>query len=295
MNDFQSQLLAAAQASGMVSDADDAPAADSASVEPELETGADDGLARDEDDTALADDGDDDDLGLADDETDEPSEREAELLRQLQALQDQQTRYEAERLAAEQERQQAAWAQAEVGLDTWLRRSTATLQQRAIRDEQIAQESADPQTMRNHLAALRQRDEEWVWSQYRTQKQVYEQHKTGALMTALAQTRIREWAEQTAQRYGLTKESAGDLMRYPDGTPVHPDAMPARAAELAEQRRRERNLKRQLSQAKRSQAADALRATTGIAPGGGQPRSVPEFKSWREEMQWAANELGIGR
>jgi hypothetical protein len=301
MDDFQSQVLAAAQATGLVPPADGADPDEAASetTEPVADADGDLGLARDEDaaddDAFLADDDGDAEDADADGDEPEPSEREAQLLREVAELRERETRREAERIAAEQERTRAQWAQAERGLDGWLDRSLATLEQRAMADEQMALRSEDPQAMRNHLAALRQRDRQWVWSQYQTQKQVYEQQKTGALMTALAQTQVRQWAEETARRYGLPQESAAELMRYADGTPVHPDAMPARAAELAEQRRRERNLKRQLSQAKRSRAADALRANTGVAPGGGQPRTVPQFKNWRDELRWAAEQHGIGR
>lgn len=297
MDDFRTSLLAAAQATGLVADADAADPDPAASeTEPEDAASPEDALALDDDsddadatDLAAEADEDEEDAEDAEDAPDD-AERVAALEQELHQLRAQQAQWEAERLRQEQERTQREWAQAEANLDGWLQRSLNQLATERANDERLIASSEDPNALRAHLGQLRQQTERWIWGQYRGQRQVYDQHKHGAVMTALAQTHLVQWAEQTAKTYGLPRDAAADLLRYADGTPVHPDAMPARAAELKAQRDREAALKRQLTQAKRSAKAAEHRVP---AAGSGQPQGVPQFKSWREELAWAANEMGM--
>lgn len=299
MDDLRSELAAAAEASGIVSHDEDTDAESLASAAVEAPESDDSPAA---DDPALASAADDEDAEYADDDDEEapaaePSveemraqlaelqrERDEERQRQLQWQQEQQ------RQQAEVTRQE--WVRAEAGLEDWLFRSMGTLQQNRINDERLIAESSDPNALRAQLAQVRHQEENWIRGQYGQQKAVYDNHKTSGLYAAYAQSQVRAYAQETARAYKLPETAVEAVMAYADGTPVHPDAMPARAAELAHVLNERKQLKRQLTQAQRSARAREMSGQS-VSPGkGGNPPA--EFTDWREELAWAAAASGIG-
>ena len=305
MDDLRAEMLAAAQASGIVetpedestpADADPTAAAES---EASLDAAPEDDASPDED---AGEDTDDDSLAASDEDDEEPevADPSAEELRaeleELRAERAAAAQRESERLAeqqrAEAERNQAEWAQAERNLEGWLRQSLGVLQNNRLGDEQLIAQSEDPNRLRAHLQQVRQQEENWVFANYTSQRQVFDDQRNAALRAAFAHSQIRDYAELTAQNFGLPRAAAEQLMRYADGTPVHPDAMPARAAELAERRNETKQLKRQLTQAQRSAKAREL-AGASVGPGSGGGAAPPKFESWRDELAWAATASGL--
>lgn len=297
MDDTRSELAAAAEASGIVSAEDtDAESIHSAAVEaPE----SDDSPAVDDQD---ADGAADEDAEFADDEDEEavaaePSVEEmraqlAELQRERDEDRQRQLHWQQEQQRQQDEVTRQQWQQAESGLEDWLFRSMGTLQQNRINDERLIAESADPNALRSQLRQVRTQEENWIRGQYGQQKAVYDNHKTSGLYAAYAQSLVRDYAQETARLYKLPEDAVGAIMAYADGTPVHPDAMPARAAELAQYRNSQKQLKRQLTQAQRSLEAQKLSGQT-VTPGKGGAAAPAEFKDYREELAWVAAAHGL--
>ena len=297
MDDIRSQLAAAAETSGIVSseDTDAESLASAAPVAPETD---DSPAADDQDDLSTTAD---DEVDDADDEAEaEPAEelsveemraQLAELQRERDEERQRQLQWQQEQQRQQEEATRQQWQQAEAGLEDWLFRSMGTLQQNRINDERLIAESADPNALRAQLRQVRAQEENWIRGQYGQQKAVYDNHKTSGLYAAYAQSLVRDYAQETAKAYKLPQDAVAAIMTYADGTPVHPDAMPARAAELAQYRNTQKQLKRQLSQAQRSLAAQKLGQT--VTSGKGGAAAPAEFKDFRDELAWAAAAYGL--
>lgn len=199
----------------------------------------------------------------------------------------------------DQQRQQTAamqqqWREGEQALDGWLNTSLRTLSRNRIEDQRLIDASSAPELLRQQLDQVRASEEAWVWDQYRGQKGVYEQQRIGSYQTALYQAHIRGFAEKQLADFRLPADAMNALMYFADGSPVDPNAYPARAAEMAENRKRETQLKRQLTQAQRSAKARELAGQSVTTGSGSAMSAMPEFKDWRDELAWAANASGIG-
>lgn len=209
-----------------------------------------------------------DDAGAADDEADdaEPEESAAELrarlaqmetaLAERQAYEDQMRAWQAQQAEAQTEQQ---WRTAEWHIWNEYQQRKSALAAAREQDFQAALASLDPPKMRAELEAFRRREEEQIERDHWVKRSQLEAQRRDGLERAYAAARVRDYALEVAKSRGLSQDAANDLLAY------HPDQMPREADRMKRERDERAYLKKQLTQAKRSETARQVAATTAAA------------------------------
>jgi hypothetical protein len=215
---------------------------------------------------------------------------EREARRQLQEQWNQRAEAEAqreaerkrgEREALEQKRQfdrTQAW-------QTYQAKKARVAQQRVHDATEIANgKYQDPALAAQYFAAMRQREDQSADAEYYGWVQRDQQAEVQSLRAERDRSAVSEYAEYVRDAYGLPHDDKKKILAYSDGTPVDPKAMPARAAELAEQRRERAALKRQATRQAREAGKADMRGRTAAGPGKGRGAPPQEITGSLAEL-----------
>ena len=227
--------------------ADDAAAAApeaAADAEPADGQDAADAAAEDDDDAAAAEE--DADEAEADDEL-------SQLRARLEAVEAERARELADRQARDR---QADAARAETELATREQQWDAYFQQWEERAWADAQQTYNP------LEAYRQAMAQIVAARDQ-KKQEFARYRTVRVETALALSRLPDYAAYVSDHFGLTGAEAAHVKKLATTPGVNPDSLPALAQTLKE-------LAAAKAQEHRAAKAATLKKTSG-KPGGGSP------------------------
>ncbi len=230
-----------------------------------------------------------------DDSESEPEEDPREALRaereRIKQLEAEVARRAEEDTRREAERAREARQRAEQERETNRRNAQATYQQEKARlnqqriaDAKTAAEASDPALMAQHLATIRAREEQAIDARYWSWKAQDEAHERQQLQAERDRSATREYADYVRDAFGLPHADLERVLKYADGTPVDPNAMRARAAELVQMRKEQAALKRQLKNQNREAGKDALRSRTSAVPGRGRGNPPQEFEGTIREL-----------
>jgi len=198
---------------------------------------------------------------------------EEDTRREAERARDERQRAEQDRVANRQ-RAAAIYAQ-----------EKARLNQQRIEDAKTAAAANDPALVAQQLAIIRSRDEQAIDARYQSWRQQDEQYERAQLVAERDRSATREYADYVRDAYGLPHADLDRILKYRDGTPVDPNAMSARAAELVEMRKEQAALKRQLKKQNREDGRDELRGRTSAAPGRGRGNPPQEFEGTLQELR----------
>lgn len=260
---------------------------DAAPVEDDAEESPSDEIEPDETDQ---DDQDPDASEAVEEDPVEALQRERQARAELEAqirqraeqdAQREQERQQQQRQYTEQQRQndrQKAWSNYQA--------EKHRISQARIQDSIRASKADDPALAAQHYAMLRDQEERsadhkyysWFAQDQAAERETLKQERDRAA--------VREYADYVREAYGLPYDELNRILKYRDGTPVDPNAMSARAAELVELRKERANLKRQATKAAREAGKDVMRARSQARTGRGQgPSSVQEIEGTLEELE----------
>jgi hypothetical protein len=164
------------------------------------------------------------------------------------------------------------------------RQEKERLNQQRVADARTAAEANDPALVAQQLAIIRSRDEQAIDQRYESWRQQDEQYERAQIIAERDRSATVEYADYVRNAYGLPAADRERILKYSDGTPVDPNAMSARAAELVTQRKEQAALKRQLKKQNREDGRDELRGRTGAVPGRGRGNPPREFEGTVEEL-----------
>lgn len=242
----------------------------------------------DEDAPDETDQADEDDSDQPDEDPREALRSEREQRQQLEAeirrRADEDTRREAERQQAERQRAEQDVLRTRQQAWQTYQQEKARLSNQRIADAKTSAEAGDPALMAQHLATIRAREEQAIDARYWTWKAQDEQRERAQIVAERDRSATREYADYVRDAYGLPHADLDRVLKYSDGTPVDPNAMSARAAELVQMRKEQAALKRQLKKQSREDGRDELRGRTSAVPGRGRGNPPREFEGTVEEL-----------
>lgn len=213
-------------------------------------------------------------------------EREArqQLETQLRERADADAQREAERQRAEAEAaEQKRIADRRTARQVYAGKKARLAQARA-QDAITAAQASDPALMAQHLAIIRQREEQAIEAEYEQWVETDRQLERAELVRQRDAAATVQYADYVRDAYGLPHDELQNVLRYADGTPVDPKAMSARAAELVAHRRELANLKRQLTREAREDGRATVRGRTSAGPGRGRGAPPPEIEGSLDEL-----------
>lgn len=256
-----------------------------APIDDAEETSPYDDAAPDETDQA-------DEDGSDDAEPDDPREAlrlEREQRQQLEAeirrRADEDTRREAERARETRQRAEQDRIRVRQTSEANYLREKAQLNAQREQDAIIAAKADDPALVARQFALIRSREEQGIDARYNQWKAQADAHDRQQLIAERDRSATREYADYVRDAYGLPHADLNRILTYADGTPVDPNAMSARAAELVQQRKDQAALKRQLKAQNREQGRDDMRGRTSAVPGRGRGNPPQEFEGTLQELR----------
>lgn len=217
-------------------------------------------------------------------------QREREARRQLEeqwrqrAEQDAQREAERQQQARQQTEQQRQYNRQKAWNDYQAEKrriSTARVQ-----DSIRAAQANDPALAAQHLAMLRDQEERSADHKYYSWFAADQAAERENLRQERDRAAVREYADYVREAYGLPYDELPRILKYSDGTPVDPNAMSARAAELVELQNERKQRKRQATQAAREAGKNEVRRRSQAAPGRGRGAlTVKDIEGTLEELE----------
>lgn len=197
-----------------------------------------------------------------------------------QDAQREQERTQRERQQADQQRitnRQAAWN----GYQQEKQRISAA----RIGDARRAAAADDPALAAQHYAMLRDQEDRAADHKYYSWFAQDQAAERAQLVAERDRAAVHEYANYVRESYQLPYDELKRIMAYGDGTPVDPNAMSARAAEIVAQRNERATLKRQLTtQAREDGKADVRRRSQAAPARGRGSVKVEEIEGTLEEL-----------